>query len=112
MAARQIFRTSEGADITATNKRLKSAHDSVLKADPHLSQALGRLDSHPGNIGFIQELRKAEKRKETAGSSYTKALALSMAAKGKGSGRVGLLLPTEVARDMYKQGAVCAEYSQ
>lgn len=53
------------------------------------------------NVGFVQELRRVEKRKEAADCSYAKALALSIAAKGKGSGRVGLLLPVEVARDMY-----------
>ncbi|KAF7968248.1 hypothetical protein HWV62_31541 [Athelia sp. TMB] len=90
---------SEDEHINAANKRLKTTHDGVLEATARLQQA----KSHPRDGRYAEQVARAEKQMGTAEASYAKALASSIEAKGKGSGRVGLLLPSsEAAKIMHK----------
>ncbi|KZP19049.1 hypothetical protein FIBSPDRAFT_955798 [Athelia psychrophila] len=93
MSARQKTLASEDASITVANKRLRRMDDAAVKAKADLSQVLRQVGRYPEDNRLIQEVKRVEKRSAAAEAGFEKALASSCAAKGMGSGRVGLLLP-------------------
>ncbi|KAF7981503.1 hypothetical protein HWV62_33057 [Athelia sp. TMB] len=100
MVARGKAIAAEDNHITAANKRLKRTHDDVLKAKTQLSFVLSQSEGRRHDTRYAQEVARAEKRKGAAEASYTKALASSVGARGTGTGRVSLLLPSAVGDGM------------
>ena len=96
MLSRQKNLAIEDEHITSANKRLKSAHDNAVEASTQLLQVLSRSRSQADSNKHRQQVAKAEKRHSAAEAGYVKAVATSMEAKGKGTGRVVLLLPKDV----------------
>ncbi|KAF7968977.1 hypothetical protein HWV62_28742 [Athelia sp. TMB] len=88
--------TIEDECITSANKWLKSTHENAVEASTQLSQVLSQSRSQAHDGKYKQQVAKAEKWHGTAEAGYVKAVAASMEVKGKGSGRVTLLLPKDV----------------
>ncbi|KZP25255.1 hypothetical protein FIBSPDRAFT_909652 [Athelia psychrophila] len=101
--ARQKNLACKDDRITTANKRLKSTHDGVLEANKQLLAARNQPQGQVHEERYCQQVARAEKRKVAAEATYTKALASSTGAKGTGTGRVALLLPSDVADGMHRR---------
>ncbi|KAJ6453265.1 hypothetical protein DFH09DRAFT_964017 [Mycena vulgaris] len=82
---KSLFR--QDSRIEAQNKRLRTAHDAKLKAD----EQLYLIQSQPGSQ---LQLQRAYNAVDRASDGYVKALAASTEVVGSGSGKIGLLLPS------------------
>ena len=83
--------------IESANKKLKTAHTSVARAEDHLLETQEQALANPHNERCRMDLDKATRARDNAEKAYTKAVEGSTETLGTGSGRVMVLLPSRVA---------------
>jgi len=83
--------------IEAANKRIRAAKDSFDRAEERLIDICRRTTGDPDNEKHKHNLTRATKMRENAENMYTKAVDASLEKVGTGSGRVMILLPSQVA---------------
>jgi hypothetical protein len=86
--------TTQDAKIESANKKLKTAHASVGRAEDRLLEMQEKALTNPDNEKRQVDLDKATRAQESARKAYTKALDESVSTIGTGSGRIMVLLPS------------------
>ncbi|KZP03707.1 hypothetical protein FIBSPDRAFT_768547 [Athelia psychrophila] len=100
MNARIKTLISQDVEIESANKKLKANQDNVYRADVRLANIESRTAVQPANPSLQQQMVKAVRSQQTAATGYAKALEASTAAVGKGTGRVLIALPPQVAETL------------
>lgn len=95
---RQKSLVAHDKKITALNNKLQKAKDALDACNQMAVSAQMSLDRNPGIAKHSQAMDRALKAKKKAETVYEKAVEASSEVIGKGTGRVGLLLPSTYRR--------------
>ena len=88
---------TQDSKIESANKKIRATKASVDRAEERLIEAHRRAIVDPNSEKLRHTVERATKMRTNAETAYTKAVEASMDRLGTGSGRVMVLLPSQVA---------------
>ena len=88
---------TQDSQIESANKKLKTAHASVARAEDRLVETQQQALANPHSEKYRADLEKATRSQDNAGKAYSKVVDQSIGTIGTGSGRIMILLPSHVA---------------